>query len=354
MKHLELIMLLNFYIEMELPQTMQAMVLDHQNQPLVLKVLPVPKPAGDQVLIKIIACGICRTDLHVIDGELTGPKLPLIPGHEIIGRVASIGDKVKGFNINDLVGVPWLGYTCGTCKFCKQGKENLCDNARFTGYTIDGGYAEYTVADARFCFLLSAEYNKASSAPLLCAGLIGFRSYQMIEKTAKNIGMYGFGAAAHILIQVAKAQGKNIFAFTRDGDKASQLFARDLGAYWVGGSGDTPPEKLDAAIIFAPAGELIPKALQDLDKGGTVICGGIHMSTIPAFSYDLLWEERVVRSVANLTRKDGLDFFNLLKKTTIHTQTEIFPLSRANEALDKVRAGKIKGAAVLVMDNKKE
>jgi propanol-preferring alcohol dehydrogenase len=335
---------------MELPYTMRAMVLEHQNHPLVFKTLPVPKPAADQVLIKVIACGICRTDLHVIDGELTQPKLPLIPGHEIIGRVAAIGDNVKGFNIDDLVGVPWLGYTCGTCKFCKMGKENLCDNARFTGYTIDGGYAEYTVADARFCFLLSAEYDKAGSAPLLCAGLIGFRSYQMIDPGAKNIGMYGFGAAAHILIQIAKAQGKNTFAFTRDGDIASQSFAKNLGAYWVGGSTDTPPEKLDAAIIFAPAGELIPKALQDVDKGGDVICGGIHMSEIPAFSYDLLWEERAVKSVANLTRKDGLDFFDLLKSVNIHTQTELFTLSQANEALDKLRAGKVKGAAVLVME----
>lgn len=335
---------------MELPKTMKAMILESQNQPLELKIVPVPQPQEGQVLVKVIACGICRTDLHVIDGELTQPKLSLIPGHEIIGKVAAIGGQVNGFKIGNLVGVPWLGYTCGTCKFCKQGKENLCDNALFTGYTIDGGYAEYMVADARFCFLLSAEYNKAASAPLLCAGLIGFRSYQMIGINAKNIGMYGFGAAAHILIQVAKAQGKNIFAFTRDGDIASQSFAKKLGAYWVGGSNDSPPEKLDAAIIFAPAGELIPKALQDVDKGGTVICGGIHMSEIPAFSYDLLWEERTLQSVANLTRKDGLDFFDLLKSVTVHTQTQLFALSQANEALNQLRSGKIKGAAVLVMD----
>jgi propanol-preferring alcohol dehydrogenase len=335
---------------MKLPGTMKAMILENQNQPLKLKIVPVPQPEEGQVLIKVIACGICRTDLHVIDGDLKQPKLPLIPGHEIIGRIAATGDKVTGINIDDLVGVPWLGYTCGTCKFCKQGKENLCDNALFTGYTIDGGYAEYTVANVRFCFLLSTEYSKADSAPLLCAGLIGFRSYQMIGINAKNIGMYGFGAAAHILIQIAKAQGKNIFAFTRDGDMASQSFAKGLGAYWVGGSSDSPPEKLDAAIIFAPAGELIPKALQEVDKGGAVICGGIHMSEIPAFSYDLLWEERTLKSVANLTRKDGLDFFELLKSVTVHTQTQPFALSQANEALSQLRSGKIKGAAVLIMD----
>jgi propanol-preferring alcohol dehydrogenase len=335
---------------MELPSLMQAMVMEHPGQPLVLKKMPTPKPGADQVLIKVIAYGICRTDLHILDGELTHPKLPLIPGHEIIGRVVTIGDGVKSLNANDLVGVPWLGYTCGTCKFCKQGRENLCDNARFTGYTIDGGYAEYTVAEARFCFLLSSEYDKAASAPLLCAGLIGFRSYQMVDPAAKNIGIYGFGAAAHILIQIARAKDKNIFAFTRYGDIKSQEFAQKLGACWVGGGNDTPPEKLDAAIIFAPAGELIPKALQDVDKGGTVVCGGIHMSEIPAFSYDLLWEERVIRSVANLTRKDGLDFFDLLKSVSVYTQTELFPLAQANQALDKFRTGKIKGAAVLVLD----
>lgn len=325
------------------------MVLEHQNQPLVYKEVPIPKPGLGQVQIKIVACGICRTDLHVIDGELTHPKLPLIPGHEIIGKVTSIGASVDTLKINDLVGVPWLGYTCGKCKFCKQGKENLCDNARFTGYTIDGGYAEYTVADARYCFLLSAKYDNPASAPLLCAGLIGFRSYHMIDDNATNIGLYGFGAAAHILIQIAKAQSKKIFAFTKDNDTKSQSFARELGAFWVGGSSDVPPEKLDAAIIFAPAGELIPKALQDIEKGGTVICGGIHMSEIPAFSYDLLWEERVLRSVANLTMRDGLDFFELLKSIPVTTQTEFFSLSQANEAIEKLRKGQIKGAAVLVM-----
>ncbi|MBS1522441.1 MAG: zinc-dependent alcohol dehydrogenase family protein [Bacteroidetes bacterium] len=328
---------------------MKAMVFSGKGKPLALNELPVPEPGEDQVQIKVIACGICRTDLHVLDGELTQPKLPLIPGHEIIGIVTKTGNNVSDIETGQLVGVPWLGYTCGTCKYCRRDKENLCENAKFTGYTIDGGYAEYTVAYAKYCFKLSKQYNNAASAPLLCAGLIGFRSYRMIDPAATNIGMYGFGAAAHILIQIAKAQNKKVFAFTRDGDLQSQQFARGLGAYWVGGSSDIPDEKLDASIIFAPAGELIPKALQDLDKGGTVICGGIHMSEIPAFSYDLLWEERSVRSVANLTHEDGLNFFDLLKTTTVHTQTEFFPLNKANEAIQKLRKGQIKGAAVLVM-----
>jgi propanol-preferring alcohol dehydrogenase len=329
---------------------MQAMVFEGVGKPLILKEVSVPEPGDDQVLIRIMACGICRTDLHVLDGDLTKPKLPLIPGHEIIGTAVSTGKNVKDIAVNDLVGVPWLGYTCGACKYCRQGKENLCENARFTGYTIDGGYAQYTVAYSKYCFKLSEQYHNAGSAPLLCAGLIGFRSYRMIDPKAQNIGMYGFGAAAHILIQVARAQNKKVFAFTRDGDTKSQTFASELGAHWVGGSSDTPPEKLDASIIFAPVGELIPKALQDVDRGGTVICGGIHMSEIPAFSYDLLWEERVVRSVANLTREDGLNFFDLLKSVNVHTQTDLFPLPQANEAIDKLRTGKVKGAAVLVMD----
>jgi propanol-preferring alcohol dehydrogenase len=336
---------------MHLPDLMNAMILEEQCQSLIYKKLPVPKPGDNQVLIKVIACGICRTDLHVIDGELNNPKLPLVPGHEIIGKVAGIGSGVTSIKLDDLVGVPWLGYTCGTCKFCKLGKENLCDNALYTGYTIDGGYAEYTVADARFCFPLSSQYDKPGSAPLLCAGLIGFRSYQMIDVAAKNIGVYGFGAAAHIITQVAKAQGKNIFAFTRYSDTEGQTFALKMGACWAGNSDDTPPEKLDAAIIFAPAGELIPKALKDVDKAGIVVCGGIHMSEIPAFSYDLLWGERTLKSVANLTRKDGTDFFKILINVTVNTQTELFGLKQANEALDKLRKGKIKGAAVLVMDS---
>lgn len=330
--------------------TMQAMVFEGAGMPLVLKRVPIPAPGDDQVLIKVIGCGICRTDLHVLDGELTKPKLPLIPGHEIIGTVVSTGKNVKDLRENELVGVPWLGYTCGVCKYCRQGKENLCENAGFTGYTLDGGYAQFTVAFSKYCFKLWQQYHNPESAPLLCAGLIGFRSYQMIDPKALNIGMYGFGAAAHILIQIARAQNKKVFAFTRDGDSKSQSFARELGAYWVGGSSDAPPEKLDAAIIFAPIGALVPEALKNLDKGGEVICAGIHMSPIPAFSYDLLWEERVIRSVANLTREDGLNFFDLLKSITVHTQTELFSLSQANEAIAKLRKGEIKGAAVLVMD----
>ena len=263
---------------------------------------------------------------------------------------ALLGKDVKAFKMNDLVGVPWLGFTCGTCKFCKIGKENLCENAGFTGYTIDGGYAEYTVADSRYCFALSSQYENANSAPLLCAGLIGFRSYQMIDKQAKNIGFYGFGAAAHILTQVAKTQGKKIYAFTRDGDIEGQMFALKMGANWAGDGSDTPPEKLDAAIIFAPAGDLVPKALKVVEKGGIIVCGGIHMSEIPAFSYDLLWGERSIKSVANLTRKDGTDFFNLLANISVHIQTEIFSLEQANDALNKLRSGNIKGAAVLVME----
>lgn len=335
---------------MNVPATMRAMVLEEQKKPLICKEVPVPQSGKGQVLIKIKACGICRTDLHVIDADLKEPKLPLIPGHEIIGHIVQPCDNVSDLKIGDLVGVPWVGYTCGVCKFCKAGKENLCDNARFTGYTIDGGYAEYAVANARFCFRLDEKYDDPAFSPLLCAGLIGFRSYHMINPVVKNIGIYGFGASAHIITQIAVAQGKKIFAFTKDGDGKGQAFAREMGAHWAGGSGETPPEKLDAAIIFASAGELIPKALKDVDKGGEVICGGIHMSNIPSFSYDLLWGERLIRSVANLTRHDGLDFFELLKNVPVKTQTQLFKLEQANEALDKLRNGEIKGAAVLVME----
>jgi len=329
---------------------MNAMVLEEQQKALTFKQLPIPVAGANEVLIKIKACGICRTDLHVIDAELTSPKLPLIPGHEIIGEVVNKGNDVIDLQAGDLVGVPWLGYTCGKCKFCLQGKENLCDNARFTGYTVDGGYAEYTVANARFCFKLDGKYGTPSAAPLMCAGLIGFRSYHMLDEQLKNIGIYGFGASAHIITQVAIAQGRNIYAFTRDGDKKSQDFALEMGACWAGGSSETPPVKLDAALIFASAGELVPKTLADIDKGGTVICGGIHMSEIPAFSYDLLWGERTVKSVANLTRRDGLDFFNSLKETPVKTQVTLFKLEQANEALNKLRKGEITGAAVLMMD----
>ncbi|MBS1602401.1 MAG: zinc-dependent alcohol dehydrogenase family protein [Bacteroidetes bacterium] len=327
---------------------MQGMVLEAPGKPLQLTVLPVPSPAADQVLVKLIACGICRTDLHVIDGELPKPKLPLVPGHEIVGVVVRAGSGVGLLKPGDLVGIPWLGYTCGTCRYCRRQQENLCENALFTGYTIDGGYAEYTVAFERYCFPLAAQYAVAAGAPLLCAGLIGYRSYSFIGEHVRRLGIYGFGAAAHILIQVAIYQGIKVYAFTRDGDKEAQAFATRLGAVWVGDSSVLPPEKLDAAIIFAPVGGLVPLALRATGKGGSIVCGGIHMSDIPSFSYDLLWEERVLRSVANLTRKDGQEFLGLAPKIPIRTETEHFPLARANEALDALRRGKVSGAAVLV------
>jgi alcohol dehydrogenase, propanol-preferring len=314
---------------MALPEKMHAMVLEKPCSPLVYKQVPLPVPMEGEVLVKVMACGVCRTDLHIVDGELTEPKLPLIPGHEIIGEVVKAGAKATHVKIGELVGIPWLGYTCGVCKYCRNNQENLCENAKFTGYTIDGGYAEYTVANESFCFPLSRSWYDAGKAPLLCAGLIGYRSYRMIESGVKNIGLYGFGAAAHILIQVALYQQKNIYAFTRDGDITTQQFAKNLGAVWAGGSSERPPVKLDAAIIFAPAGELIPKALQSIDKGGTVICGGIHMSEIPAFSYDILWEERSIRSVANLTRQDANEFLPLAMQAGIYTETKFFPLGKA-------------------------
>jgi propanol-preferring alcohol dehydrogenase len=328
---------------------MKAMVLEKPGQPLVYKAVAKPRPSANQVLVKIIACGVCRTDLHIMDGDLAQPKLPLIPGHEIIGIVAEKGNEVGNLNIGDLVGIAWLGHTCGTCRYCLKGEENLCENALFTGYTIDGGFAEYTVAYADFCFPLASEFNNPSSAPLLCAGLIGYRSYKMINPNAEWIGIYGFGAAAHILIQIALHQGKKIYAFTRDGDVIAQSFATRLGAVWAGNSTISPPGKLDAAIIFAPVGSLIPKALQDIDKGGTVVCGGIHMSDIPGFPYELLWGERTLRSVANLTRKDGYEFLQLAAQLPIKTETRLFKLHEANEALAAVRGGKLSGAAVLVI-----
>lgn len=327
---------------------MKAMVLEKPREPLIQKKVPIPKPSENQVLVKIIACGVCRTDLHIMDGELTKPRLPLIPGHEIVGQAMEKGGRVADISIGDIIGIPWLGYTCGHCKYCKSGKENLCENAEFTGYTINGGYAEYAVANSRYCFRLPHEHSGAEAAPLLCAGLIGYRSYRMSDPTAKNIGLYGFGAAAHILTQVIVRQGKKVFAFTRPGDTASQQFALQLGAFWAGDTSQEPPEKLDAAILFAPAGDLIPKALAVTDKGGSVICGGIHMSDIPSFSYDLLWEERVIRSVANLTRNDGHVFFETLKNISVRAEIEFFKLEDANIALDKLRRGGIKGAAVLI------
>lgn len=323
------------------------MLLEAQRRPLRLVDLPVPKPDAMQVLVKVAACAVCRTDLHLVDGELTNPKLPLIPGHEIVGTIMEKGRGVKRFKIGDRVGIPWLGWTCGECKFCCSGRENLCDQARFTGYTLDGGYAEFTVADERFCFPIPDAYSNAEAAPLLCAGLIGYRS---LVKTgnAKRIGLYGFGAAAHIVAQVAKFQGREIFAFTRRGDIAAQAFAKSLGAVWAGDSETSPPKELDAAILFAPVGNLVPVALDAVAKGGTVVCAGIHMSDIPSFRYDLLRQERTLCSVANLTRRDGEEFFALAPKVPVRTTIQTFPLAEANEALACLRAGKLQGAAVLV------
>lgn len=333
---------------MKLPDSMQAMVLNEAGKPLVYQTVPVPFPSARQVLVKVIACGMCRTDLHIFDGELEHPKFPLIPGHEIVGTVIKTGIEVTNIKEGDTVGISWLGNTCGKCRFCLNGQENLCEQAVFTGYTINGGYAEYTVAYDQFCFPISLQYANAAGTPLLCAGLIGFRAYNMIDEKSKKIGIYGFGAAAHILIQIATYQGKKIYAFTRPGDTAAQEFAKNLGASWTGDSLQSPPEKLDAAIIFAPAGYLVPKALQDLDKGGMVVCGGIHMTDIPSFPYKSLWEERIVRSVANLTRNDADKFLKLLLHVPIQTETRIFHLQQANEAVEMLRAGQIRGAAVLV------
>ena len=328
---------------------MRAMILEAPGQRLKEIDLPVPEPASNQVLIKVKACGVCRTDLHVIDGELTNPKLPLILGHEIVGTVVKLGKNVKKFRLGDRLGVPWLGATCKHCHYCQNNKENLCDRAQFTGYNLDGGYAEYTIADRDFCFPITGDYSDASVAPLLCAGLIGYRSYKMTEN-ARKIGFYGFGAAAHILIQIARDRGREIYAFTRAGDEKGQQFARQLGAVWAGSSEESPPEVLDAAIIFAPVGKLVPVALQNVDKGGIVVCAGIHMSDIPSFPYHILWSERILRSVANLTRQDGEEFLALAGKLKIQTQVQTFALQDANAAIDALRAGKINGAAVLTMD----
>lgn len=335
---------------MQLPELMPAMVLDAVHAPLRYAMVPVPAPGPRQVLVRVIACGVCRTDLHVIDGELPSPRLPLIPGHEIIGEVVASGSDVTTIKTGDMVGIPWMAYTCGSCIHCRKGMENLCDNALFNGYTVDGGYAGFTVAFAQYCILLSAAHAVPAAAPLLCAGLIGFRAYSMTGPRAEKIGIYGFGAAAHILIQIAVQQGKQVYVFTRNGDKATQVFARQMGADWAGDASTTSPVKLDAAIIFAPAGELVPKALADTGKGGVIVCGGIHMSDIPSFAYRLLWEERVVRSVANLTRQDGEAFFQMISGVPVRTTVETFPLQDANLALAKLRNGQIRGAAVLVMD----
>lgn len=328
---------------------MRAMVLSEPNRPLRQLDIAKPEPGPEQLLIRITACGVCRTDLHIIDGELNRPKLPLVMGHEIIGTVVKKGLRVERFSIGDRVGVPWLGYTCGKCKYCCSGKENLCDSAGFTGYTIDGGYAEYTKADQRFCFHIPEFYSDAEAAPLLCAGLIGYRSLVMAGD-AEHLGIYGFGAAAHIVAQVAKYRGQKIYAFTRPGDNEGQQFALELGSEWAGDSTVKPPHSLDAAILFAPAGELVPLSLRALAKGGTVVCAGIHMSDIPSFPYNILWGERNICSVANLTRRDGGEFLELAPKVPVRTEVETFPLAEANKALARLKGGSIRGAIVLVID----
>ena len=323
------------------------MVLRAPRQPLQATEMVVPQAGPGQLLLRVRACAVCRTDLHILDGELSNPKRPLIPGHEIVGIVAAQGPGAERFQIGDRVGVPWLGGTCGQCDYCRGGRENLCDRPRFTGYSLDGGYAGYTVADERFCFPLPEAYSDAEVAPLLCAGLIGYRSLARTGD-AKRIGIYGFGAAAHIITQVARFQGREIYAFTRPGDHDGQQFALQMGAVWAGDSHAMPPLSLDAAIIFAPAGELVPAALKVVRKGGLVVCGGIHMSDLPSFPYQLLWEERTVCSIANLTRRDGDEFFALARQMTLRTAVQTFPLKEANLALDRLRAGNIKGAAVLL------
>ncbi len=326
---------------------MRAMVLTQPQQLLRETDLPTPNPRAGEVLVRVRACAVCRTDLHVIDGELTRPKLPLVPGHEIVGEVLECGEGAERFVVGARVGIPWLGWTCGECRFCRAGHENLCEQARFTGYTLDGGYAEFALADERFCFSLPDFYSDAEAAPLLCAGLIGYRSLLKAGE-AKHLGIYGFGAAAHIVAQVARYQGREVYAFTRPGDREAQQFARELGAVWAGDSNQAPPARLDAALIFAPAGQLVVQALRAVEKGGAVVCGGIHMSDIPAFPYELLWGERTVCSVANLTRRDGEEFLAIAPKVPVRTRTQTFPLTAANEALTSLREGKLQGAAVLV------
>src|SRR5512133_3124503 len=326
---------------------MHAMVLERAGGPLTAMKLPVPIAAAGELLLKVQACGVCRTDLHVLDGELGEPRLPLIPGHQIVGVVEAVGKGVRGFHPGDIVGVPWLGGTCGTCSFCRSGRENLCDRAVFTGYQRNGGFAEYCTADAAFCFNVPNEYPATQAAPLMCAGLIGYRSLCMAGD-GKRLGIYGFGAAAHIVTQVALWEGREIYAFTRPGDDAVQRFARETGACWAGSATLFPPVELDAAILFAPAGELVPLALRAVGKGGTVVCAGIHMSDIPSFPYDLLWGERVLRSVANLTRRDGEEFLQLAPEVPVRTEVQTFPLEEANAALDHLRAGGVRGAEVVV------
>ena len=342
---------------------MRAMVLNGLKRPFELRDVPKPKPGRGQLLVRVSTCAVCRTDLHVVDGELPNPKLPLIPGHQVVGRVEEIGAEMREgpehpdsrgtkaaptFALGDRVGIPWLGWTDGDCSYCRSGRENLCDNARFTGYTIDGGYAEFTVADARYCFHLPERYSDVEVAPLLCAGLIGYRSYRKTGD-ARRLGIYGFGNAAHLIAQIAINEGRELFAFTRPGDNATQQAAKELGAVWAGGSDEMPPDKLDAAIIFASVGSLVPAALHSLAKGGVVVCGGIHMSDIPSFPYVDLWEERVITSVANLTRHDGKEFFEIAPRVPVRSHTETFPLEQANTALDLFRGGKLSATAVLTI-----
>ena len=328
---------------------MKAMVLSRPGTPLEPVEYPDPEAGPGQLLLKVAACGVCRTDLHVVDGDLTEPKLPIVPGHEIVGTVAALGEGVDRFDLGERIGVPWLGHTCGQCRFCLSDAENLCDRPGFTGYQIDGGYADHAIADARYCFRLPDAYSDAEAAPLLCAGLIGYRSLRMAGE-AESVGLYGFGAAAHIVAQVARHQGRKVFAFVRPGDEAARAFALELGAAWAGESGEMPPEELDAAILYAPVGALVPAALAAVAPGGTVVCAGIHMSDIPAFPYDLLWRERKIVSVANLTRQDGEEFLDLAPRIPDETSVEPFPLEAADEALARLRDGRLKGAAVLTME----
>ncbi len=327
---------------------MRAMIMDAARKPLRAAELPIPEPGAGQVRVRVHACGVCRTDLHVVDGELAEPNLPLVPGHQIVGLVDKAGEGVERFTAGDRVGVPWLGWTCGECRYCRSGRENLCDRALFTGYQLDGGYAEYAVAEQRFCFPIPEGYPDLQAAPLLCAGLIGYRSLRMTGD-APRLGLYGFGASAHIVIQVARHEGRRVFAFVRAGDEAARRFALELGAAWAGDAAGPPPGELDAAILFAPAGELVPAALSAVAKGGTVVCAGIHMSDLPSFPYRILWGERVLRSVANLTRRDGEEFMALAPRVPVRTEVEPYPLERANEALDRLRSGRVRGAAVLVV-----
>jgi len=333
---------------MAIPDEMLAMVVAATGRPLEPRRVPVPRPGPGEVLLEVAACGVCRTDLHLLDGELPEAPLPVIPGHEIVGRVVAVGDGVDDLGIGERVGVPWLGWTCSDCRYCRMGRENLCDNARFTGYTLNGGYAQYAVADRRYCFRLPSRFGDLEAAPLLCAGLIGYRSLRMCGDGVERLGLYGFGAAAHIVAQLAAHRGSEVFAFTRPGDAAAQGFARSLGAAWAGDSTASPPAPLDAAIIFAPVGALVPAALRAVRKGGVVVCGGIHMSDIPSFPYSILWEERKLLSVANLERRDGDELLAAAARVPIHTAIEPFALADANQALERLRDGRLTGAAVLV------